>query len=27
VNCYDFAVLFDATDSNPNGDPDANNMF
>lgn len=25
-NCYDFALFFDVTDGNPNGDPDAGNL-
>ena len=25
-NRYDFALLFDVTDGNPNGDPDAGNL-
>jgi CRISPR-associated protein Csd2 len=25
-NRYDFVLLFDVTDGNPNGDPDAGNM-
>ena len=26
-NRYDFALLFDVTDGNPNGDPDAGNLL